>query len=77
MNAAQDAAFKANGGIAPSALSTLLLGLLFSVLLVWGVWAMRTAYVGWVEHRINQRQFIAVIVRFVAVYLVLAFFLLR
>lgn len=38
---------------------------------------MRTAYVGWVEHRINQRQFIAVIVRFVAVYLVLAFFLLR
>lgn len=36
MNAAQDAAFKANGGIAPGALSTLLLGLLFSVLLVWG-----------------------------------------
>ncbi|MBN3848537.1 TIGR03758 family integrating conjugative element protein [Paraburkholderia sp. Ac-20342] len=77
MNAAQDAAFQANSGITAHDLSILLLGMLFALLLVWGVWAMRTAYVGWVEQRINQRQFIAVLVRFFSVYIVLAFLLLR
>jgi integrating conjugative element protein (TIGR03758 family) len=37
---------------------------------------MRTAYVGWVERRLTERQFLGVIVRFVAMYLVLSFFLL-
>ncbi len=73
---AQISAFQANGGFPPSAVSTLVLGVVFAVLLLWGVWAMRTAYVGWTEHRINQRQFLGVIVRFVAMYLVLTFFLL-
>ena len=50
--------------------------MLFAVVLLWGVWAVRTAYVGWAEHRITERQFLAVVVRFVAMYLVLAFFLL-
>ena len=67
-SADQVAAFQANGGFAPSAVS--------AVLLLWGVWAMRTAYVGWAEHRITERQFLAVVVRFVAMYLVLTFFLL-
>ncbi|MEL2330786.1 TIGR03758 family integrating conjugative element protein, partial [Klebsiella pneumoniae] len=44
--------------------------------LVWGVWAIRTAYVGWSEGRLNQRQFLGVCIRFVAIYLVLSFFLL-
>ena len=52
------------------------IGAVFAVLLVWGVWAMRTAYVGWAEQRISQRQFLGVVVRFVALYLVLTFFLL-
>lgn len=69
-------AFQANGGFTPTAVSTLVLGIVFAVLLLWGIWAMRTAYVGWTEHRINQRQFLGVIVRFVAMYLVLTFFLL-
>ena len=56
--------------------ATLLLGLVFTVLLVWGVWAMRTAYVGWAEQRLSLRQFLGVVVRFVALYLVLTFFLL-
>ncbi|UOB57010.1 TIGR03758 family integrating conjugative element protein [Burkholderia pyrrocinia] len=76
MTADQIAAFKANGGINPGDLSTLLLGLLFAVLLLWGVWAMRTAYVGWSEQQLNQRQFLAVVVRFVVIYLVLTYFLL-
>ncbi|WP_211460866.1 TIGR03758 family integrating conjugative element protein [Collimonas silvisoli] len=76
MTAAQIAAFKANGGINPGDLSTLLLSLLFAVLLLWGVWAMRTAYVGWSEQQLNQRQFLAVVVRFVVIYLVLTYFLL-
>lgn len=76
MTAAQVSAFQANGGVAPEVVATLLLGLVFAVLLVWGVWAMRTAYVGWAEQRLSLRQFLGVVVRFVALYLVLTFFLL-
>ena len=72
----QVAAFTANGGFAPGAVSAVVLGFVFAVLLLWGVWAMRTAYVGWAEQRLTQRQFLGVIVRFVAMYLVLGFFLL-
>ncbi|MNG34572.1 hypothetical protein D3C84_1210880 [compost metagenome] len=49
---------------------------MFAVLLLWGVWAMRTAYTGWAEQRLSQRQFLGVVVRFVAMYLVLTYFLL-
>ncbi|MEL7822255.1 TIGR03758 family integrating conjugative element protein [Pseudomonas aeruginosa] len=76
MNGAQVSAFQANSGIAPSAMATVLVGVVFAVLLVWGVWAMRTAYVGWSESLLNQRQFLGVCIRFVAMYLVLTFFLL-
>ncbi len=72
----QVAAFTANGGFAPGAVSAVVLGFVFAVLLLCGVWAMRTAYVGWAEHHLTQRQFLGVIVRFVAMYLVLGFFLL-
>ena len=75
-SADQVAAFQANGGFAPSAVSTVVLGFVFAILLLWGVWAMRTAYVGWAEQRLTQRQFLGVIVRFAAMYLVLGFFLL-
>ena len=70
MNNAQISAFQANSGIAPGAMATVLVGVVFAVLLLWGVWAIRTAYVGWSENRLNQRQF------FAAMYLVLSFFLL-
>jgi integrating conjugative element protein (TIGR03758 family) len=76
MTAEQRTAFQANAGYAPSDLSTLILGAVFAGLLLWGVWAMRTAYVGWAEQRINQRQFLGVVIRFMAMYLVLSFFLL-
>lgn len=76
MNGAQISAFQANSGIAPSAMATVLVGVVFAVLLVWGVWAIRTAYVGWSESRLNQGQFLGVCIRFVAMYLVLSFFLL-
>ncbi|MBJ7223564.1 MULTISPECIES: TIGR03758 family integrating conjugative element protein [unclassified Brenneria] len=76
MTSAQLSAFQANSGIAPALMATVLVGLVFAVLLLWGAWAIRTAYVGWAEDRINQRQFLGVIVRFLAMYLVLTFFLL-
>ncbi|TVT60757.1 MAG: TIGR03758 family integrating conjugative element protein [Azoarcus sp. PHD] len=76
MNSAQLTAFQANSGITPSVMATALVGVVFAVLLLWGVWAIRTAYVGWAENRINQRQFLGVIVRFLAMYVVLTFFLL-
>ena len=76
MNAAQISAFQANGGFAPSAVATVVLSLVFAVLLLWGVWAMRTAYTGWAEQHLSQRQSLGVVVRFVAMYLVLTYFLL-
>ncbi|GAD24600.1 TIGR03758 family integrating conjugative element protein [Acidovorax sp. MR-S7] len=76
MNGAQVSAFQANSGITPNAMAVVLVGAVFAVLLVWGVWAIRTAYVGWAEARLNQRQFLGVVVRFLAMYLVLTFFLL-
>jgi len=75
-SADQVAAFQANGGFTPAAVSVIVLSFVFAVLLLWGVWAMRTAYVGWAENRLTQRQFLGVVVRFVAMYLVLSFFLL-
>ncbi|KLN58363.1 TIGR03758 family integrating conjugative element protein [Variovorax paradoxus] len=76
MNGAQVSAFQANSGFTPNAMAVVLVGAVFAVLLVWGVWAIRTAYVGWAEARLNQRQFLGVVVRFLAMYLVLTFFLL-
>lgn len=72
----QQTAFLAASGFEPTDCATLLLSVVFVVLLLWGVWAMRTAYVGWAEQQISERQFFAVIVRFVAIYLVLSYFLL-
>lgn len=54
----------------------MLLGAVFAVLLLWGVWAIRSAYVGWAEEQLSHRQFLVVVVRFVVLYLVLTFFLL-
>ncbi len=76
MNPDQLSAFQANGGFTPSAVSIVLVGAVFAVLLVWGAWALRTAYVGWSDERLSQRQFLAVAVRFAAIYLVLTLFLL-
>ncbi|MBN3343133.1 TIGR03758 family integrating conjugative element protein [Pectobacterium brasiliense] len=76
MTAAQISAFQANSTITPAAMSTVLIGIVFAVLLLWGAWAIRTAYVGWAENQLNQRQFLGVIVRFLVMYLVLTFFLL-
>lgn len=76
MTADQITAFQANGGFAPTDVAVLLISGVFAVLLLWGVWALRTAYVGWAEQRLSQRQLLGVAIRFVAMYVVLTFFLL-
>jgi len=76
VNPAQINAFQANSGITPADVATVLLGAVFAVLLVWGVWALRSAYVGWAEEQLSQRQFLVVVVRVVVLYLALTFFLL-
>jgi integrating conjugative element protein (TIGR03758 family) len=76
MTADQSAAFQANAGFAPGELSSLVLGVVFAVLLLWGVWALYTAYTGWAEGHLSQRQFLGVAIRFLALYLTLGFFLL-
>jgi integrating conjugative element protein (TIGR03758 family) len=76
MTAAQSAAFQANAGFTPGDMSTVVLGVVFAVLLLWGVWAMHTAYSGWAEQQLTPHQFLGIVVRFLAMYLVLGFFLL-
>ncbi|MBV2205728.1 MAG: TIGR03758 family integrating conjugative element protein [Pseudomonas sp.] len=76
MNTAQINAFQANSGITPADVATVLLGAVFAALLVWGVWALRSAYGGWAEEQLSQRQFLVVVVRVVVLYLALTFFLL-
>lgn len=76
MNAAQIAAFQANGGFPPSITASVLTSAVFATFLLWGTWAIRTAYSGWAEQRLNQRQFLGVVIRFTSMYLALAFVLL-
>ncbi|MFJ4346339.1 TIGR03758 family integrating conjugative element protein [Pseudomonas sp. NPDC089401] len=76
MTAAQQAAFQAHSGFTPSQMATLVLSLVFAITLLWGAWAIRTAYTGWAEQRLSNRQFVGVVIRFVALYLVLTFFFL-
>lgn len=76
LSADQASAFLAHGGFTHDASATLLLGMVFAVLLVWGVWALRTAYVGWAEHKLSQWQLLGVAVRFAVMYVVLTYFLL-
>jgi integrating conjugative element protein (TIGR03758 family) len=76
MNPAQASAFQANGGIAATDMAVVLISVALAVLILWGAWALRTAYIGWAEQRISLRQFLGVALRFIALYLVLSFFLL-
>lgn len=76
MSADQLSAFSSNGGFPPQACAELLLSSVFVVLLLWGVWAMRTAYVGWAEQRLSNRALLGVVVRFAAMYVVLTYLLL-
>lgn len=76
LSADQSAAFQANGGFAPSAVSTAAIGMVFAALLLWGAWATHSAWAGWASHRLTERQFVGVVARFVAMYLALGFLLL-
>lgn len=76
MTSDEQTAFVAASGFQPSDCATLLLSIVFVVLLLWGVWAMRSAYVGWADGQIPQRLFLVVIVRFAALYVVLSYLLL-
>lgn len=76
MSSDQLTAFNTNSGFTPEQLGTLILGVLFAVLIVWGVWAIKTAYYGWVTQQISNKEFVLVIVRFGVIYSVLTFLLL-
>lgn len=44
--------------------------------LFWGGRTIRTAYISLAEQRLSNRQFVSIVIRFVARYLLLKFFLL-
>ncbi|MCL2590238.1 MAG: TIGR03758 family integrating conjugative element protein [Betaproteobacteria bacterium] len=72
----QSSAFQASAGYLPGHASTVMLSIVFAVLLFYGAWAIRTAYSGWASQELSNSQFALVVVRFVAIYLGLGFFLL-
>lgn len=72
----QISAFEANSGFLPEQLGNVILGFLFVILLIWGVWAMKTAYSGWITKQISHKEFVLVGVRFAVIYCVLTFLLL-
>lgn len=76
MTADQVNAFVSNAGFSPAATASLMLSVLFALLLLWGAWALRVAFVGWTDMQLSQRQLFVVLIRVVALYLLLTFFLL-
>jgi len=76
LSADQILAFKTGGGFTPEQIGHVLLAFVFAILLLWGVWAIRSAYAGWVNHQLSAREFFLVVIRFAGMYCVLAFFLL-
>lgn len=69
-------AFQTNSGFTPDQLGTLILSLLFAIFILWGVWAIKTAYSGWVTKQLSHKEFVLVVVRFAVLYCILTFFLL-
>lgn len=72
----QVTAFNINSGFTADQLGMLILGFLFAVLIVWGAWAIKTAYAGWATQQLSHKEFLMVVVRFTVIYLVLTFLLL-
>ncbi|WP_353169438.1 TIGR03758 family integrating conjugative element protein [Providencia sp.] len=72
----QVAAFNANSGFMPENLGTLILGIFFATLIVWGVWAIKTAYAGWSSQQLTHKEFFMVVVRYTVIYIVMTFILL-
>lgn len=75
MNGALVSAFQANGGIAPSAMATALVGAVFAAFSYGAYGPTERPTRVWSESRLNWRRFLGV-VRFPAMRLMLTFFLL-
>lgn len=76
LSSEQTSAFELNAGFMPEQLGSLLIGTVFAVVLVWGAWAIATAYSGWASEKISRKEFLAVVVRFVVIYIILGIFLI-
>ncbi|MGL4666892.1 MAG: TIGR03758 family integrating conjugative element protein [Saezia sp.] len=72
----QVTAFKTNSGFTPEQLGVFILSMLFAITLIWGVWAIKTAYTGWVNQDLTHKDFVMVVVRFGLIYCILTFLLL-
>ncbi|ASG86831.1 TIGR03758 family integrating conjugative element protein [Salmonella enterica] len=64
MNHAQITAFTAgSGGIAPSDVKYLIVGIFFAFLFLWAAWALRTVYVGWSNQEVRGGAVGAFVIR--------------
>lgn len=71
MSSEQNSAFQATGGFTSVSLSNLIVGCVLALLLVWGGWAVITAYKGWARGQVEKSALVALIGRFLLMYLVL------
>ncbi|QIQ21466.1 TIGR03758 family integrating conjugative element protein [Zophobihabitans entericus] len=69
-------AFAINAGFTPEELNFLLLGFVFAILLLWGAWAIKSAYVCWASQKMSDKEFALVVIRFFALYILISFLLL-
>lgn len=64
MTSSQESAWRINAGYSPDQLGTLVIAFVFAILLVYGTWAIWTAYVGWCDQKITKKEFLMAVVRF-------------
>lgn len=77
MSADQSAAFLNNSGFKPDQTSSLFVALVLTLLLLWGIWAMVTAYRGWAIQKLSGEKFAGLVGRFFLMYAVVGFLLLK
>lgn len=77
MSAAQSAAFFNTTGFKPDETNTLFVGFVLTISLLWGAWAILTAYRGWATRKLDGDKLVGVIGRFFLIYLVLGYLVLK
>lgn len=77
MSAEQASAFQAMGGFQASQSSTLILGLVFALVLVYSAWALHAGYRGWASGQLSNGRFGGLLARLALLYAALTYFLLH
>lgn len=76
MSGVQAAAFNAASGVTPQASSTLVIGVVIALSMLWGTWAFYSIYRGWATSNIDRGLAGSSVVRIILLLMILTFFVL-